>query len=155
MKPVLSHLLLLVWVFSLFSSDTAFSLILTTTTKVLLISFSYVNFVVYWVTSPCSFSFHFFTTAELWGKKVLCFVKGWMLDLKADSQSFPWRSQDAKRGSLDLGDFDKYQEPPKCWPKALLCSYAKFSLVLNSVFWLDKYKLGSFLQAFPRSKYFS
>lgn len=87
---------------------------------VLLISFSYVSFVVYWVT-PLWSLFSFFTTAEHWGENsFLCLVKGWMLDLRADSQTSSWWSQDNERESLWFGDFDSHQEPPKYWPNFTL-----------------------------------
>lgn len=121
--------------------------------KVLLISFSYVNFVVYRVTSPWSLSW-FFTTAEHLGKNsFLCLVKGWMLDVRADSQSFSGRSQDAERGSLGLGILIVTNSPQNA-DQSYTLQFAKTSLVLTSVFQLDKCKLGSFLQAFPKYRYF-
>lgn len=122
--------------------------------KVLLISFSYVNFVVYWGTSPWALFWFFITAEHLGENSFLCLVKGWMLDVRLDSHSFSCRSQDAESGSLGLGVLI-VTNSPKNADQSYTLQFAKTWLVLNSVFQLDKYKLGSFLQAFPKYKYFS
>lgn len=85
------------------------------------------------------FPFSFFVTAEHSGENsFLCLLKGLMLDLEIDSQNFLWRSQDAERGSLSLGNFDSHQYPLQCWPKASPRSYAKTSRYTQSPDWINR-----------------